>query len=280
MQWLEPTLKDLGGFSIKRFLPNASQRAVGPWVFFDHAGPAIFAAGEGVDVRPHPHIGLATVTYLFEGELIHRDSLGCVQAIRPGDINLMTSGRGIVHSERTDADYRKQDHQLHALQLWLALPDEHEQCEPAFDHYPADAIPEYVAQGVHARVMIGEAHGEISPVKQYAPTLYCEYTLAAGASVMLPEASERALYVLSGQATLSDDIVEAHQMVVLPEGHVELGAAEALQCVLIGGDSVGRRHLEWNFVASSKELIEKAKQDWKDQAFDAISGESEFIPLP
>lgn len=278
---LHPHEKDLGGFSVRRALPAPECRQVGPWVFFDHMGPADFAAGEGIDVRPHPHIHLATVTYLFEGEMLHRDSLGKVQAIRPGDINLMVAGRGIVHSERERPEVRAQAHRQHGLQLWLALPEADEDIEPAFFHHPAAEIPELSVGGAQVRVMMGDAFGVRSPVKTYADTLYVEGKLNAGQSLRLPSAQERAVYVVSGTISLHGVNVPARTMAVVHAEDISLQASESAQFVLIGGAPVGPRYLFWNFVSSRKERIEQAKEDWQAGRFPKIPGDDqEFIPLP
>ena len=214
---LEPHEKDLGGFSVRRLLPTAQRKMVGPWIFFDHMGPARFPAGRGINVRPHPHIGIATVTYLFEGEILHRDSVGSLQAIRPGDINLMVTGRGIVHSERERPEVTAVEHGLDGLQLWLALPDAEEEREPAFHHYPADEVPTVLIDGVSVRVMMGSAYGITSPVETYSETLYLEASLEAGQSLALPDAPERALYVVSGALTAQDTGMPARSMTIFAD---------------------------------------------------------------
>jgi redox-sensitive bicupin YhaK (pirin superfamily) len=279
---LEPVEKDLGGFSVRRLLPASEVKSVGPFVFFDHLGPAHFAAGKGIDVRPHPHIGLATITYLFEGEILHRDSLGSVQPIRPGAINWMTAGRGIVHSERTPTKIRSAGQILHALQLWVALPAADEEIDPAFFHYAARDLPKVSETGCSMRVMIGEAFGVRSPVKTYSDTLYVEVRLAAGSAVTLPEhADECALYLISGALRMQDTALSLHTMTVVdrPKG-IELVAQEEALFVIIGGTPLGKRTVWWNLVASRKELIEKAKLDWQAGRFPRVPGETEFIPLP
>ncbi len=279
---LQPREKPLGGFSVRRALPTAQQRMVGPWIFFDHMGPADFAAGQGIDVRPHPHIGLATVTYLFEGEILHRDSLGSEQAIRPGDINLMVCGRGIVHSERETPQQRARAHRLDGLQLWLALPADDEEAEPEFLHYPAADIPSTRVNGVPLRVMMGTAYGLRSPVRTYAPTLYVEAELAAGQSLVLPEAPERAVYLARGSAQIDGEAVPEHALAVLHPGPATLlRARTAARIALIGGAPVGRRYIEWNFVSSRPDRIAQAKRDWAGGRFPRVPGDSEeFIPLP
>jgi len=279
---LTPKDKDLGGFSVRRLMPSDTLKAVGPFVFFDHLGPADFKPGAGIDVRPHPHIGLATVTYLFDGEFLHRDNLGNVQPIRPGEINWMTAGRGIAHSERTPTELRQRGHTLHALQLWVALPEDNEETAPEFIHYAAEQLPVIDEQGRNVRVMVGEAFGVKSPVKTYSPTLYLEARLQAGASMALPEnVEERAVYVVHGQVRLYDrQILQNHMAVVEPGAGGEMLAEEDSLLVVVGGKPLGKRTVWWNLVASRRELIERAKKEWKEGRFPEIPGETEFIPLP
>ena len=279
---IQPREKDLGGFSVRRTLPTKTRKMVGPWIFFDHMGPAEFAAGDGINVRPHPHINLATVTYLFEGEILHRDSLGSLQAIRPGDINLMVAGAGITHSERERPEVTAVPHRLHGLQLWLALPEAQEEIAPAFYHYPAASIPAAEINGVAVRVLMGSAYGLTSPVKTYAQTLYLEADLKAGQRLTLPNCAERAIYVASGQLQLNDTQVPEHAMLILrPADHVEIFAPATSRIALIGGESMNKRYIEWNFISSRKERIEQAKQDWQAGRFAKVVGdEDEFIPYP
>ncbi|MDG2087920.1 MAG: pirin family protein [Arenicellaceae bacterium] len=286
---IEPGEKDLGEFTVRRALPSIKRRMVGPWLFFDHMGPAVFAPGQGVSVRPHPHINLATVTYLFDGEILHRDSLGSVQTIRPGDLNLMVAGKGIVHSERERPEVTAVEHGLHGLQLWLALPEKDEEVEPAFYHYPSDVLPAIDVKGVSVRVMIGAAYGQTSPTKTYADTLYVEADLKKGQTLVLPEADERALYLVGGQVEAQavggggeTTQLEKFNLAVLKENaDVQITALEDSRLALIGGENVGPRHLFWNFASSSKERMEQAGQDWKDGKFPKVPGdEEEFIPLP
>lgn len=274
--------KDLGGFSVRRVLPAAKRRMVGPWIFFDHIGPADFPPGQGITVRPHPHINLATVTYLFEGEILHRDSLGSVQPIVPGDINLMVAGRGIVHSERERPEVTASAHRLHGLQLWLALPEADEEIEPAFHHYPSADIPVRTIDGVPLRVMMGSAYGVTSPVRTFADTLYVEARLEAGQCLALTKAPERALYVVSGALRLGGRILPEHSMAVLsPASNVVVEADTDARIALIGGESVGERFIDWNFVSSRKERIEQARADWRAGRYPLVPGdEDEFIPLP
>lgn len=279
---IQPRDKDLGGFSVRRSLPTVQRKTVGPWIFFDHMGPAHFPTGQGINVRPHPHVNLATVTYLFEGEILHRDSLGSVQAIRPGDLNLMVAGSGIVHSERERPEHTAQPHALHGLQLWLALPEADEEVVPAFHHYPAAEMPSLVVAGVPLRVMIGSAYGVTSPVRQFASTLYVEAQLQAGQSLTVPAAAERAVYVAEGGLTAGATVIPEHAMAVLREGaSVVLTATAASRIAIIGGDSVGPRFIDWNFVSSRKDRIDQAKADWRERRFPTVPGdEVEFIPLP
>jgi redox-sensitive bicupin YhaK (pirin superfamily) len=279
---LTPRDKDLGGFSVRRLLPTARRSMVGPWIFFDHMGPAHFPAGQGIAVRPHPHIGIATVTYLFEGEILHRDSLGSLQPIRPGDINLMVAGRGIVHSERERPEVTAVDHALNGLQLWLALPDQHEETEPSFHHYPDEAIPALSVDGVPLRVMMGSAWGVTSPVRQFSETLYVEARLQRGQALELPPAQERALYVVSGALEAHGAALPEHSMTVFAnQPGVAVQATEDARIALIGGAPVGERFIEWNFVSSRRERIEQAKRDWQGGHFPKVPGdETEFIPLP
>ncbi|HRQ64907.1 MAG TPA: pirin family protein [Xanthomonadaceae bacterium] len=280
---IQPRPRDLGGFSVLRVLPSGQRRMVGPFIFVDHIGPADFVPGEGVDVRPHPHIGLATVTYLFEGGLTHRDSLGFVQDIAPGDVNWMTAGRGIAHSERTPAELRARGHRLHGMQTWVALPLAHEEAAPAFHHHAASSLPERNKDGVQLRVVAGEAFGMRSPVQTFTPTLYVAATMEAGASLSLPDQhAERGVYVVEGEVEIGGARVPERSLAVLAGG----GAAHfetrgGCRLMLLGGEAMdGERHIWWNFVSSSTERIEQARRDWADGRFDPVPGETEFIPLP
>ncbi len=281
---IAPRSRDLGGFSVRRLLPAGRQRMVGPFVFFDHMGPAEFAAGGGIDVRPHPHINLATVTYLFEGEILHRDSLGSAQAIRPGAINWMTAGRGIVHSERTPPEVRAAAHRVHGLQIWVALPRAAEEVAPSFHHHPADSLPVVTEAGMRARVLVGSAFGVTSPVATASPLGYVDLELAAGAAAPLAlDMPERAVYLVDGAVELGGTRFEAGQMIVLAPADRELCAGDGgARLVLFGGEPLdGPRHIEWNFVSSSLERIEEAKRDWRDARFPLVPGdEIERIPLP
>ena len=278
----KPHEKDLGGFSVRRMMPTPELSSVGPFVFFDHLGPAHFAPGSGIDVRPHPHIGLATITYVFTGEILHRDSLGSVQPIRPGEINWMTAGRGIVHSERTPPDIRTAGHTLHALQLWVALPESDEQTNPGFFHYESTDLPITENADSSIRVMVGEAYGMRSAVRTWSSTLYVEVDLTSGSTVRLPDhVEERAVYVVHGGLSANGIEVAAHSMAVFEQApEVDLVAQQQTKLVIIGGSALGHRTVWWNLVATRKELIERAKQDWRDGRFPDVPGESERIPLP
>lgn len=279
---IEPRETDLGEFSVRRALPYGKQRTVGPWIFFDHMGPANFAAGEGINVRPHPHINLATVTYLFEGEILHRDSLGSHLPIRPGDINLMVAGKGITHSERERDEVRSVDHTLHGLQLWHALPEADEEIDPAFYHYPGAEIPGVTEGNVPVRVLMGTAYGVTSPVKTFAETLYVEAHLQAGDSLLTPKAEQMAIYVAAGSIRIDDQPVAQYSMVILDDNtQSTIHAEEETRIAIVGGEKIGERFIDWNFVSSRKERIEQAKDDWRNGRFSKVPGdEDEFIPLP
>lgn len=279
---ISPPSRDLGGFSVRRALPYSQQKMVGPWIFFDHFGPSDFLADTGIEVHPHPHINLATVTYLFEGEILHRDSLGNKQAIRPGDVNLMVAGRGITHSERESEDVHQKPHRLHGLQLWHALPVEDEECDPAFYHYPASALPHCSVNQVSIRVMMGSAYGFKSPVKTFANTLYAEAHMKVGDSLSLPEAEELAVYVASGSVKIGEQVIDEFSMAILDSNHhEELVAVKDSRIAIIGGEKMSNRYIEWNFISSRKERIEQAKADWREGRFPKVfDDEIEFIPLP
>lgn len=284
-----PRSSDLGdGFTVRRALPSAERRMVGPFVFFDEMGPVSFEAGRGLDVRPHPHIGLATVTYLLEGEILHRDSLGVVQPIRPGELNWMTAGRGIVHSERTPPQRRDGRGALAGIQLWVALPREHEEVEPSFVHHGAGELPQMEAGGCSLRVILGDFEGAHSPVRTLSEMFYVEVRLAPGAQLPLPPLhEERAAYVIEGQVSVNaEDATQGHgprQLLVFKAGEpVVLRALEGpARLVLLGGPAMDApRYVWWNFVSSSRERIEQAKADWAAGRFPAVPQETEFIPLP
>ena len=276
--------KDLGGgFLVRRLLPAAAKQAVGPFIFFDHFGPIEVAPDANHDVRPHPHIGLATVTYLFEGAMDHRDNIGSVQRIEPGAINWMTSGRGIVHSERTPKDLVGKPHRTHGLQLWAALPLRHEEDAPSFIHTPASAIPVVSVDGAVVRVLVGAAFGTTSPVLTYSQTLYLDIALQAGQGIGLAGLpAEAAIYPVSGELEVDGVRLALHAMALLDTGSSpQVRAATNAQFVVIGGEALDApRFMFWNFASSSKERIARAADDWSEQRFDKIPGETEWIPLP
>jgi hypothetical protein len=279
-----PRERDLGdGFVVRRVLPAAERRTVGPFVFFDEMGPVELPPGKGLDVRPHPHIGLATLTYLFSGEILHRDSLGFEQAIRPGAVNWMTAGRGIVHSERVTDETRAAGQRLHGLQTWIGLPKAAEATAPGFVHYPADSLPERVADGVRLRVLAGEAFARTAPVAAFSPILYVALDMAAGAVLTVPpEHAERALYPVSGMGEIEGTPCPPGALQVFAPGRaVTVRALEPTQAMLLGGAPLdGPRHVWWNFVASEADSIERAKSDWREGRFATVPGDPEFIPLP
>jgi redox-sensitive bicupin YhaK (pirin superfamily) len=280
---LRSHLRDIGGFAVRRVLPSVPKQMVGPFIFFDHMGPARLAPGEGLDVRPHPHIGLATVTYLFDGEILHRDTLGSVQPIRPGDVNWMTAGRGIAHSERTPPELRGAGASVHGIQTWVALPRASEEVEPSFFHHPAVTLPLVERQGASVRVIAGHAFGARSPVAVFTDTLYAAAELEPGASLVVPpEHAERGVYVVEGNVTIGDEGIEAGELAVLEEGmEVEVRAPFSATVMLLGGAKMdGPRFIWWNFVSSSRERMERAKDDWREDRFGQIPGETERIPLP
>jgi redox-sensitive bicupin YhaK (pirin superfamily) len=282
-QVIDAHQRDLGGFVVRRVLPSGERQMVGPFIFFDHLGPTQFAPGYGIDVRPHPHIALATVTYLFSGSLEHRDSLGSVREIRPGDVNWMSAGRGVAHSERTPRAARVAGEHVHGIQSWVALPDGQEDGEPTFVHYPAATLPRQAADGVDLTVIAGEAFGLRSPVATLWPTLYAHAQFTRGAALEVPaDYSERAVYVVQGELAIGDIAVTAGQLVLLePGAKSTLRAPEAARAMLLGGAHFPTpRYIWWNFVASSQERIERAKESWLRQEFPPVPGETEFIPLP
>ncbi len=281
---ITPRTHDLGGgFEVRRAVPSLQARSVGPFVFVDHMGPAVFEPGRGIDVRPHPHIGLATVTFLWAGAINHKDTLGSEQVILPGDVNWMTAGRGIAHSERTPADERGREHAVHGMQTWVALPMGDEEMAPEFHHHAASSLPQFRRHGAFVRVIAGRAFGEESPVRVFSDTFNAAIDLEADAELVIDDAyAERALYVLEGDAQLDGcDIPDKH-LVLLDRGtQPVLRARTALKAMLLGGEPLDApRHMWWNFVSSSKERIEVAKQDWLDGKFGQVPGDPEFIPLP
>lgn len=282
--------KDLGGFSVARVLPMAQRRRVGPFVFFDQMGPAQFKPGAGIDVRPHPHIGLATVTYLFDGEMDHSDSIGVHQTIHPGDVNWMTAGKGVSHSERTGEAARKAGMFMHGIQVWVALPEEHQELDPEFHHHKAESLPAFERGGAQFRLILGEAYEQTSPVMVYSPIVYAHIEAPAGSDFDLPDNHEDlALFVVSGTIETSGETVSEGQMAIFNPGerdHVTVSADARI--MLLGGKDLGPRFMEWNFVSSSQERIEQAKAEWrasiaggfKNTAFSLPDGEAEYIPLP
>jgi redox-sensitive bicupin YhaK (pirin superfamily) len=280
---IEARTRDVGGFEVGRVLPAGRMQSVGPFIFFDRMGPADFPAGQGIDVKPHPHIGLATVTYLFEGELLHRDSLGSVQPVRPGDVNWMIAGRGIVHSERTAPEVRAAPSTLHGIQSWLALPREEEERAPQFAHHPGDTLPMIESDGVRLTLIAGEAMGMRSPVCVVSPTLYLDALLAPGGEFILPdEHEERAVYAVSGDVRIDAERLGSGSMAVLAPGcRARVAAPGGARLMVLGGDALdGERHIWWNFVSSEPGRIERAKDDWRAGRFDPVPGDGDSTPLP
>ena len=281
---VQPRVHDLGGFQVRRAVPSLQARSVGPFVFVDHMGPALFEPGRGIDVRPHPHIGLATVTYLWDGALRHRDTLGSLQDILPGDVNWMTAGRGIAHSERTPPQPRDAGHAIHGMQTWVALPKPDEEVAPSFHHHPAASLPTLERAGTRLRVIAGRAFGMESPVRVFAETFNVAVDLQPEAELdIAAEATQRALYVLEGDAQLDGSDIPDKQLVLLDAGtRHRLRAKTPLKAMLFGGEPLDApRHMWWNFVSSSKDRIEQAKDDWQAGRFGLIPGDDvERIPLP
>ncbi|SLN64559.1 pirin family protein [Oceanibacterium hippocampi] len=278
-----PRARSIGDFDVRRALPYARRRMVGPFVFLDQMGPVRLAPGRGMDVRPHPHIGLATVTYLFGGQVMHRDSAGHVQEITPGAMNLMTAGRGIVHSERTPDSARPDGPSMFGLQSWIALPERHEETTPAFEHFPAGDLPVVESAGVAARVIAGSAFGKTSPVGQLSDWFYVEVTAAAGGSIPLdPDHEERAIYLVDGGIEIAGEAFEGPRLLIFrPGDRITVKALRPTRMMFLGGAALeGPRHIWWNFVSSRKERIEQAKEDWKAGRFPSVPGETEFNPLP
>lgn len=278
-----PRTGDIGGFEVQRALPSRERQMVGPFIFWDQMGPGEFLTNQGVDVRPHPHIGLSTVTYLFSGTLDHKDSLGYDERIQPGDVNVMTAGSGIVHSERTGCDVRQQPSNLYGIQSWLALPKNHEEAAPAFDHTAKAELPELEYEGMKARVIMGSLWGQTSCVSSFTDTLYLDVQLEAGGIFEVPaETEERALYALGGKIEIGGVEHAPMQLLVLrPGDQVVVKALEPVRMMVLGGAAMdGSRHIWWNFVSSSKDRIEQAKEDWREGRFDKVADDPEFIPLP
>jgi redox-sensitive bicupin YhaK (pirin superfamily) len=282
-QVIVPRTRDIGGFEVRRVLPSRERRTIGPFVFFDQMGLGHFKPGQGLDVRPHPHIGLATITYLFSGEIMHRDSLGTRMVIRPGAVNLMTAGRGIVHSERSPEETRSRDSELFGLQAWIALPKPYEESDPDFSHHAATDLPIIEDGGVRARVLAGSAYGETAPVPVRSETLYVDIDLSPGARLPIDSPhEERGLYIADGSVEGDGQSYPAGQLLVLKSGgHFTLASEHGARLALLGGEPLdGPRHLWWNFVHSDKGRIEQAKADWVAGRFDRVIDDPEWIPLP
>jgi redox-sensitive bicupin YhaK (pirin superfamily) len=280
---IAPRARDLGGFAVRRALPHGRRQMVGPFIFFDQMGPAQFLAGDGVDVRPHPHIGLATVTYLFEGRMFHRDSEGNAMEIAPGAMNLMTAGSGIAHSERTPAAQRASGQGLFGIQSWIALPKADEETAPSFQHFDAGVLPLVSDRGVEARIVAGRAFGQKSPVGMLSEWFYAEVKIAAGRAAPLDaDYEERAVYVVEGEIEIAGETFEGPKLLIFrPGDRITLRAKTDVRAMLLGGAALeGPRYIWWNFVSSSKERIESAKEDWRQGRFAPIPDETEFIPLP
>jgi redox-sensitive bicupin YhaK (pirin superfamily) len=278
-----PRARDLGGFEVRRALPHGKRQMVGPFIFFDQMGPVQFIAGQGIDVRPHPHIGLATVTYLFDGRVMHRDSEGNALEITPGAMNLMTAGRGIAHSERSPAGARASGERMFGIQSWIALPETDEETEPSFEHFDATNLPVIEDGGLWARIVAGTAFGRTSPVAMRSPWLYAEIVLAAGASAPFdPDAEERGVYVVEGEVEIAGESFEGPRLLVFrPGDRITVRAKSRARLMFLGGTAMeGPRYIWWNFVSSRRERIEQAKDEWKTGRFRPVPGETEFIPLP
>ena len=279
-----PRAVDLGEMTVKRALPTRARQMVGPFIFFDQMGPAEFLTNEGIDVRPHPHINLATLTYLFEGRIVHKDSLGTDMTIEPGSVNWMKAGRGIVHSERTSPEQKRKGQRLFGLQTWVALPEEAEESDPEFLHHGADDLPVFEADGIRARIIAGSAFGSASPLKTASETLYVDVTLEAGRDAPIDAGTEeRAIYVISGRIEIAGDTFEPGQLLVLRPGDTHhVRALDPARFMLFGGATMGGpRYIWWNFVSSRRERIEAAKEEWSRGRFDTVPGdEADFIPLP
>lgn len=279
-----PRARDLGGFEVRRALPSARKQMIGPFIFFDQMGPAEFLTDQGIDVRPHPHIGLSTVTYLFSGEIYHRDSLGTELPIAPGAVNWMTAGKGIVHSERTSDETRKKGQSLFGIQTWVAMPKQFEEIDPDFEHQTAESLPVLRDGGATTRIIIGDMYGQKSPVKTYSDMFYASAELQAGGLIPLDaDYEERGVYIVSGEIEIAGDRFEGGRLLVFrPGDRITIRANKPSRLMLLGGEPMdGPRHIWWNFVSSSKERIDQAKEDWRQARFDTVPGdEEEFIPLP
>ncbi len=282
-QVIVPRARDIGGFEVRRALPSVGRKMVGPFVFFDQMGPSEFLLGQGLDVRPHPHIGLSTVTYLFDGSIVHRDSLGVTQEITPGALNLMTAGRGVTHSERTGEAARATGQRLFGIQAWAALPQSHEETPPAFIHHAENELPRITGEGKRVRLIMGEGYGQRSPVEFPHPAFYAEVILAPGAVLPLDaDYDERAIYTVSGEIDIAGDVFAPGQLLIFKPGdRISILATTNARFMIFGGEPMdGPRHIWWNFVSSRKERIDEAKADWAAGRFDSVPGETEFIPLP
>lgn len=279
---IKPVTKSLGELQVRRSLPDKRRQRVGPFIFFDHMGPAKFLPGTGVNVRAHPHIGLATITYLFEGEILHRDSLGHMQPIRAGEVNWMTAGRGIVHSEKVTDEILASGQKLHGIQAWVALPSEYEEIEARFEHYTAADIPALSLPGATVSVIIGEAYGATSPVRTESETLYVDLRLDAGATVPVPKSEELAVYVISGNIAIEGEPSAASELIILDDNFTgSITATTNARVLLLGGAKLeGNRFVWWNFVSSSRERIEQAKRDWNEGRFGRVPGETDYVALP
>jgi redox-sensitive bicupin YhaK (pirin superfamily) len=278
-----PRVRDLGGFEVRRALPSGKRQMVGPFIFFDQMGPVQFMAGQGMDVRPHPHIGLATVTYLFDGRVMHRDSEGNTMEIKPGALNLMTAGRGIAHSERTPQSARRGNEGMFGIQSWIALPEAHEETAPSFQHFDAASLPIIETGGTRARIIAGSAFGKKSPVGMLSEWFYAEVMLEPGASAPLdPDHEERGIYVVEGEIDIAGETFEGPRLLIFrPNDPITVRATRTARLMFLGGNAMeGRRYIWWNFVSSRRERIEQAKEDWKTGRFKPVPDETEFIPLP
>jgi len=280
-----PATRDLGDFAVRRALPSAQRRMVGPFVFLDSFGPVVFRSGDGVDTRPHPHIGLATLTYLLEGSLVHRDSEKYVQEIQPGEVNLMTAGRGIVHSERTGAEARAAGGTMFGFQTWLALPLDLEESDPGFQHVEASALPQDQGDGISLKLLAGTLHGRRAPTRVFSDTLYADLALIDGARFQIEAGHvERAIYVVDGAIEVigqTGSFAKDQLVVLRPGAEIVVKAVGGARMILLGGEPLeGKRHIFWNFVSSSRERIEQAADDWRNRRFPGVPGETEFIPLP
>lgn len=285
-QVILPSVKDIGGgFEVRRALPSPKRQMVGPFIFLDSFGPAVFRGGENIDVRPHPHIGLSTLTYLIEGDIVHRDSEGYVQPIMPGEVNMMTAGRGIVHSERAGSDFRANGGTAYGFQSWLALPTDLEETDPGFQHVDAADLPKLEGEGVNVRLLAGSLNGSRAPTKIFAETLYADIILSEGARYKIDtEHIERAMYVAEGTVGVEKQkgsFLKDQLVVFQPGSEIVIKATSNARLMLLGGEPLPeKRHIYWNFVSHSKERIEQAKEDWRERRFPGVSGETEFIPLP